>query len=100
VMCYAPMRSSWRRWRGQSLAGGTPEGSGRGDFMAEARGRGRWHWLTVQEGVVDRRAALSGGGWTRCSLEWAGDGEASARKEANDVGCFSSWRSVAPGLVT
>jgi hypothetical protein len=48
---------------------------------------------------VDRCTTLGGGDWTERSPEWAGDGEAPAIEEADDVSCFGSWQPAAPGLV-
>jgi hypothetical protein len=39
---------------------------------------------------VDRRTALGGGDWTGRLPEWAGDGEAPATEEADDIGYFGS----------
>jgi hypothetical protein len=70
------------------------------EALAAARAEGIWRRLGVREEAVDRRAALGGGGCTRCSSEWADNGEAPAIEEADVVGCFGSWQLVAPGLAT
>jgi hypothetical protein len=90
---------------GQSMVGGSGArgsahgGSCRGDLVAEARAGGRWCRLGVREAAGDRCTAHGGGGWTRRSLEWAGDREVPSIEEANDVVCFGSWRPPALDLV-
>jgi hypothetical protein len=83
---------------GGSACGSARGSSGGGDLAAEARAGGRWRQFGAREVAVDRRTALGGGDWTRRSSEWAGDGEAPTTEEADSVGCFSSWRPVAPSL--
>jgi hypothetical protein len=52
---------------GGGACGGTHGGSSGGDLTVKVWARGLWHWLGVRGAAVDRRAALGGGGWTRCS---------------------------------
>jgi hypothetical protein len=79
----------WRKARGGDAHGGTHGGSGGGDLVVEARAGGRWHRLRVREAVKDRCTTLGSGGWTRRSLERAGDGELPSTEEADGGGIGS-----------
>jgi hypothetical protein len=57
--------------------------------VVEARAGGRWHRLRVREAVKDRCTTLGSGGWTRRSLERAGDGELPSTEEADGGGIGS-----------
>jgi hypothetical protein len=82
-------RLGWRKAGGGGARGGAHGGSGGGDLVAGAWAVGRWHQLGVREAVGHRCTTLGGGGWTRRSPEWAGDGEAPSIEEADGDGTGS-----------